>query len=125
MKKLLASAVLMAAVGLAGMPAHADPTNACVAGDSAGAPVAQDAPLTCTYTATGPGEYVAATPNSYTISVTHNGVTTTAVDSDSLTPPANGTFAAAAGDTVTVTVGPDDAVIATGSVGIVAAHDAA
>jgi len=123
MKKILLLGALCT-LGLGLAPAHADPTNGCQA-----VGVSEGSALTCTYTATGPGIYVAATPNHYTIDVTHtdeNGTTTSRpVDSGSLTFPTTGNFAAAAGDTVTVTMGPDDAEgFVTGSIGIVAANDA-
>lgn len=125
MKKILLAAVSIGMV-LSFAAGHADPTNGCVAGDSNGVPGSNGGAISCSYTATGPGQYVAATPNHYTISVTHAGVTTNVVESDSASLPTNGTFDAASGDTVTISVGPDSpGGPVNGSIGIVAADDAA
>ena len=123
MKKIALAGTLVG-LALAATPVHAAPGNGCAAG-----PGALQANQTCHYTATGNGTYVAATPNHYTIEVTHTEgnitTTTTVVNSDSLTLPATGSFEAKNGDVVNVTMGPDDAAGPVGgSVGVVAAADA-
>lgn len=119
-KIVLAGAAMAIALSLA--PSHAEPGHGCQAvgaeqGDS----------FSCDYTANGPATWVAATPNSWTITVVRqvDGVPTEVerVESDSLQPPSTGELETEEGDTVTITVGPDSAEVVEGSIGIVAAFE--
>ncbi|MEY2435125.1 MAG: hypothetical protein QOC92_4850 [Acidimicrobiaceae bacterium] len=110
-------AALLAATGLAlfAPVGHADPTqpNGCaVVGPTdptgqLGNSVSATGDISCTYTATGGGSFAAATPNDFSITVTHPGtppVVTEVASGGAMAPNPAGSFAAAAGDTVTVTV---------------------
>jgi large exoprotein involved in heme utilization and adhesion len=100
MRKLLASAVL--AVSLAVVPGHADPGNGCIVETTGGA---QDTYVTCTYDATGPGRYVLATPNDWSITARRGSRTFVLAAGGALSTPGAGDIASQAGDVVTVRVG--------------------
>lgn len=101
MRKMLLAAALLV-IGAAIAPAAADPGHGCqiIGGET-------DAQGSCTYTATGPATYVAATPNNWTITVVRGQETITLVSEESAQPPSSGAVATAAGDVVTVRMGPD------------------
>lgn len=121
-KIILAGAAMTLALSLA--PSHAEPGTGCAAAGGA-----QGEALSCTYEATGPGTWVAATPNHWTITVVRvvDDVPTemTLAESADLQPPGTGELATLAGDEVTITVGPDSAEVVDGSIGIVAAFETA
>lgn len=105
MRKLLLGAVGLT-LALSLTPAHAERGNGCVApgqGDTEA--------IVCTYTAKGPGKFAAATPNSWSITVTrivnNKEVTLTLASSTSAQVPSTGDLATQAADKVTVTLGPD------------------
>lgn len=118
-KMLLLGATLMA---LSFVPAHAERGNGCSASGAA-----QDAATSCSYTATGAGTYVAATPNSWSITTIRNLETVVLASSGSAQAPSSGSFASAAGEKITVTMGPNcvPGNFVCGSVGTVTAVETA
>jgi hypothetical protein len=80
------------------------PPNGCLATAPVGVDGVSGA-LGCAYTAGGPGAYLAATPNGWTITITRAGAVVATIASASGAPPA-GTLATMAGDSVTLTVDP-------------------
>ncbi len=129
MKKVLLAGILtVLALGL--VPAQAEVGNGCYANVD-GAPGGYQAGSKCSFTAKAAGAvYVAVTPNSWTIVVTYkdtNGATLERgrVESDSAAPPSTGNVGTLVGDTVTVTMGPDDAAGPVGgSIGLLSVYDA-
>ena len=120
MKKTLLLASV-AALALSFAPSQAEVGNGCVAG-----PGEVEASASCTYQSTGAAtNWVAATPNSWTITVVRDGVTVKLAESDSAAPPSTGTITPQNGETITVTMGPDCAGPACGSVGVVAVLETA
>ena len=110
MKKTLLLAGV-AALAMSFSPSQAEPGNGCpiVAADTAA--------TECTYTATGAATVIAATPNSWSITVVRDGEPVVLADSESAQVPSTTTINPANGEEVTVTVGPDCAGPACGSIG--------
>lgn len=121
-KMLLLGAALMA---LSFVPANAAPGNGCSASGGA-----TNVATTCSYVASGGGTYAAATPNSWTITVpdrNSDGQPEVLASSDSAQLPSSGSLASLAGETVTVTMGPDcvPGDVVCGSIGSVTAGETA